>query len=68
MPLFEIVLVNDGNSEVRLTDEPIRVGDTIQINDQDWVVTRNVVASARAEARFECVPAVPFQASPAPPG
>lgn len=66
MPLFEIVLVNDGSSEVRLTDQPVHVGDRIQINDQDWVVTRSLVASARAEARFECVPAGPLLPSPTP--
>lgn len=68
MPLFEIVLVRDGSTEVRLTDQRTRVGDTIQINDQDWVVARRVSASAHAEARFECIPVVPLEPSPTPPG
>jgi hypothetical protein len=68
MPLFEIVLVHNGSAEVRLTDEPTRVGDTILINDHDWIVTRSLTASAQAEARFECIPAVPLQPSPTPPG
>lgn len=68
MPLFEIVLVDNGSSEVRITDQPARVGDTIRINDQDWVLTRKLVASAHAEARFECVPAALLDPSPTPSG
>lgn len=68
MPLFEIVLVRDESTELRLTDRPARVGDTLQVNDEDWVVVRSVAASARAEARLECVPAARLQPAAAPPG
>ena len=53
MPLFEIVLRDNGTSEVRLTDQPVDVGDTIQVNDEDWVAVRTLPASAQAVARFE---------------
>jgi hypothetical protein len=68
MPLFEIVLLHGESSEVRLTDRPTTVGDTVQINDEDWVVVRSVPASGGAEARLECVKAVRQEPTAFPPG
>jgi hypothetical protein len=38
MPLYEIVLSFPDREEVRLTDEPVSVGDTIQIDHVPWRV------------------------------
>lgn len=54
MPLFEVVLLDVNGTELRLTDQPADIGDTVQINDEDWIVVRKSPGSARAEARLEC--------------
>jgi hypothetical protein len=40
--------------EVRLTDRPVAVGDTVEIDSQDWTVVRELAGRQRRHARFEC--------------
>lgn len=54
MPLNELVLDFEGKSaeEVRLTDRPVAVGDTVQIDNQDWTVVRELRRTQRDNPRF----------------
>ena len=56
MSLYELVLDFEGQSaeEVRLTSEPVRVGDTVEVDAVDWVVVRELARRQRELARFQC--------------
>ena len=56
MPPYELGLALDGESaeEVRLTDRPVAVGDTVEIDSQDWTVIRKLARRQRQHARFQC--------------
>ena len=57
MPLFEVLLHRDEGDELRLTDEPLRVGENVSIAGQRWLVEREEPAEQPgAEARYICVP------------
>ena len=58
MPLYEVLLVRDDDSELRLTDHALHVGETVTIAEQRWMVEREAPAErASADVRYICVPA-----------
>lgn len=56
MPSFEILLrFPDGHEELRLTDIPVAIGQTLTIMGKDWVVVSDRKPSdPRFTARFVC--------------
>jgi hypothetical protein len=55
LPLYEIVLSYAPEpDETRLTDQLPRVGDTIRINEVDWVVANELQTSDGVDGRFRC--------------
>jgi hypothetical protein len=56
MPLFELVLDFEGQSadEMRLTDLPVAVGDTVQVDNEAWEVVHGLAHGQRDQARFQC--------------
>ena len=53
--LYELVLRYPDREEVRLTDQPVAVGDTFEIDYEEWfVVEENEPENRRATARFLC--------------
>ena len=38
MPLYEVLLHANGRSEVRLTDQPLGLGETVKILGHEWIV------------------------------
>ena len=55
VPLYELVLRQDDREEVRLTDRPLSVGDTLQIENDEWnVVLEREPSDVRATAAFLC--------------
>jgi hypothetical protein len=53
MALYEILLRNDGYRELRLTDRPYELGQTVEIMGVDWKVERiDRPRSSSAESRF----------------
>jgi hypothetical protein len=66
MPLYEIVLCYSHGDEVRLTDQPLAIGDTMQIDYVDWkVVLESPPAGATAAARYVCEPLAAVELAPA---
>ena len=57
MPLYEVLLLLD-TPEIRLTDRSLRIGETLAIGEQSWLV-EDEAAPEREDAltRFVCVPA-----------
>lgn len=57
MPLYEVLLIRDDEQETRLTDRSMRVGETVSIREQSWLV-QSMTAPERADAaaRYVCVP------------
>jgi hypothetical protein len=51
MPLYELVLCFADREEVRLTDRPPGVGDTVSIDGRPWQVIR-----AEGPVRYACEP------------
>jgi hypothetical protein len=50
MPLYELVLqFPDGREEIRLTDEPVAVGDTVAIRGASWEVVAPALTRSAAE-------------------
>jgi hypothetical protein len=56
MPLYEVLLLRDDESELRLTDRALRIGETLPIGEEHWVV-QSEAAPERADAttRYICV-------------
>ena len=55
MPLYELVLRYDDREELRLTDRPHSVGDTLQIGYDEWnVVLEHEPRDALSAAAFLC--------------
>ena len=55
MPLYELVLRYDDREELRLTDRPPSVGDTLLIGYDEWnVVLEHEPRDALARAAFLC--------------
>ena len=52
MPLYEVLLKTEAAVEVRLTDRAYQVGDTIEIGNQAWVVTKVTRAAGKDVGRF----------------
>jgi hypothetical protein len=53
MPLYEVMLFNEGAPEVRLTDRALAVGDLVEIAQRLWRVERSMAAGREdAERRF----------------
>ena len=38
MPMYELVLWHQGNEDVRITDQPVSVGQTLVIDKVRWLV------------------------------
>jgi hypothetical protein len=58
MPLYEVLLLEDDeHSELRLTDQPLHVGQKVTIAQQSWLVEREErPEEVTAETRYVCVP------------
>ena len=54
MPLYEILLDSDDHREVRITDQPLAVGDVLEIQGIHWEVVRALAPRDRAHARYQC--------------
>ena len=54
MPLCEVVLDSEDHQEVRITDEPLVIGDVFDLNGTHWEVVRALAPSDRAHARVQC--------------
>ena len=53
MPLYEVMLFDEGAPEVRLTDRALAVGDLVEIAQRLWRVERSMAAGREdAERRF----------------
>jgi hypothetical protein len=58
MPLYEVLLIRDDEQETRLTDRAMRVGETVSIGEEPWLVQSETTPErADAAARYICVPA-----------
>jgi hypothetical protein len=58
MPLYEVLLLQDDEGELRMTDQPLHVGETVTIARQRWLVQREArPEEADADTRYICVPA-----------
>jgi hypothetical protein len=55
MAVYEVVLRFPDRDEVRLTDRPIEVGGTLEINGSGWLVESEEPHDGRAAARLICV-------------
>ena len=55
MAVYEVVLRFPDREEVRLTDRPLGVGDTLEINGGDWLVESQEQHDGPAALRFICV-------------
>ena len=59
MPLYEVHLLRDDESETRLTDRALQIGETVPIGEERWVVESEATPERRdAAARYICVRAV----------
>ena len=55
MPLYEVVLLAGGTSEIRLTDERLLVGQHLKMRGLEWRVSRGERPSAEQfELRYVC--------------
>ena len=57
MPLYEVLLKRDGREELRLTDRPYNVDETVQISNRTWVVTEVRRAGSGKPGGFVLEPA-----------
>ena len=57
MSLFEVVLDAGDQEEVRLTDEPLMIGDVLEIQGAYWEVVREQAIESETRARYYCRPA-----------
>ena len=56
MPLYEVMLEQDGTPEIRLTDRALAVGDLLEIAERMWRVAQTTApGAARAELRYVLV-------------
>lgn len=55
MAVYEVVLRFQDREEVRLTDRPLDVGNTLAIEGREWFVESREAKRGRAAARFICV-------------
>jgi hypothetical protein len=56
MPMYELVLRFQGNEEVRITDSPITIGQTLLIDNREWVVEARILSQDMfVTARFICL-------------
>ena len=67
VPLYELVLRYPDREEVRLTDQPLTVGETFQIDYEEWFVAEkdDRPENPRASARLICDLAVSQRAKAA---
>ncbi len=53
--MYELVLWHQGNEDVRITDQPVSVGQTVLIGKVKWLVeAQNLPRDPNATARFIC--------------
>ena len=55
MAVYEVVLRFDDRDEVRVTDRPLEVGDSVLITGNEWRVQRCEPRVERDGARYICV-------------
>ena len=55
MAVYEVVLRFLDRDEVRLTDRPIEVGGTLEIEGSGWLVESKEPQDGQAAARYICV-------------
>lgn len=56
MPLYEVLLIRKDDDEIRLTDRAVRVGETVSIGEERWLVEREAAPErSDAAARYVCV-------------
>jgi hypothetical protein len=55
MAVYEVVLRFPDRDEVRLTDRPIELGGTIEIEGNGWLVESQEANEGLAAARYICV-------------
>jgi hypothetical protein len=56
LPLYEVLLIRDDEQEVRLTDQPLQIGEAVPIGEERWLV-ESEAAPERTDAmtRYICV-------------
>jgi hypothetical protein len=56
MPLYEVLLLRDDETETRLTDHALAIGETFPVGEEQWTV-QSEASPERAEAatRYICV-------------
>ena len=55
MPMYELVLWHQGNEAVRITDQPVSIGQTLSIDSIQWLVEAQVLPhDPNAAARYVC--------------
>jgi hypothetical protein len=58
MPLYEVLLRIESREEIRLTDRPYTVGQTLTIDNRAWIVTDVRPGSRRSPRRFVAEPMI----------
>jgi len=55
MPMYELVLWFQGNEDLRVTDQPVSVGETLMIDNVKWLVeAQDLPRDPNAAARYIC--------------
>jgi hypothetical protein len=55
MPMYELVLWFQGNEDIRITDQPLSVGQTVVIDNFKWLVeAQDLPHDPNATARYIC--------------
>jgi hypothetical protein len=58
MPLYEVLLLREDDHEMRLTDRPLQIGETVSIGEERWLVKSEAPPERRDSAtQYICVPA-----------
>jgi len=56
MPLYEVLLLRDDDTETRLTDRALEIGETLPIGGEQWIVEgESAPERADAATRYICV-------------
>jgi hypothetical protein len=54
LALLELVLDSGDRQEIRLTDQPLAVGDVLDLHGTYWEVVRVLSRAERSRARLQC--------------
>ena len=56
MPLYEVLLLREDEHELRLTDRSLRIGQTLPIGEERWLVqSEEPPGRTDASARYICI-------------